>query len=127
MRSRKFVAIALSGRTEIQDERGIPFGEVRGAPGDVGVFAGAARKAYAHGVADAYTGTMRAYHVDKGDGGESGRSWDLVATGAAVERIARLDRGRWWPWQGRRERALQSLVLKAYSAGREDAGAGSGR
>lgn len=123
MRSRTFHAVALTGRIEIQDERGIPFADLPRADAEAGALhRAAAQKAYRHGVADAYARTRRSFHLAKGDRGESGRSWDVLSTAASVERLAWLPRARLAPWTPGSAKALLVLVEKAYVAGRGDAG-----
>lgn len=123
MRSRTFRAVALSGRIEIQDERGIPFADLpRADVADGALFKAAAQKAYRHGAADAYAKTRRAFHLAKGARGEAERSWDVLMTGAAVECLAWLPRGRFPHWTPARAKALLALAEKAYGTGRADAG-----
>lgn len=123
MRSRTFRTVALTGRIEIQDERGIPFADLRKADaGTAALLRAAAQKAYRHGVADAYARTWRSFHLAKGNRGEHGRSWDLLATGAGVECLAWLPRSRLMPWTPKAARELLALAGKAYVAGRSDAG-----
>ncbi len=123
MRSRTFQAVALTGRIEIQDERGIPFADLPRADAESGkLHKAAAQKAYRNGVADAYARTRRSFHLAKGDRGDAGRSWDVMATSAGVERIAWLPRAAVSPWTPKSARTLLALVEKAYVAGRGDAG-----
>lgn len=88
------------------------------------------RKVYGLGLADAYAGTARSFHVRKGDDGEGLLTWDLISVAKEVRRVGSLPRTRFRILPDKARNVLAGLAPRVHAAaladGRKGAGAGLG-
>lgn len=130
MRSRRFSVYDAPTGPVVMDDGGRIWATVPRGVADPAACAEAvldiARKVYALGLADAYSGNRRSFAVRKGGDGEDARRWDLVTVSKETRRIGSLPRRGFRPWPDPARALLEGIGPELHAAALSDGRQGAG-